>query len=343
MAQFQAIQTSSGTSFAGLFSSIAALSTAEFDSQPFDVSAIGDRAVVITQDISRVLTSQLATARKRIDAVNTQLTAAASAGLPADQVTALTAAAKALFGDDFQIIPEFAISTAQGTEWANAVNASNSGDPFTYVKNTLNIDFPVDEWFYGAARVRAPLRYWESALMLANAFGLTPPAADANTAALRSGRTVAGPANSRPPTPSTATACSTLACIRRLLIRMFGSAALLLDEWTEVIPATTRDTALTFNYARPDNEPPQTMLLVTSASNTGTWQWEDLVGALNETLDLAKKRARRTRHARPDGLLSLPASDRDGEHQLRHHHRDRAHRRQRRYESPSRRIQCLAP
>jgi len=64
-----------------------------------------------------------------------------------------------------------------------------------------------------------------------------------------------------------------------------------LDEWTEVIPATKRDTAITFNYARPDNEPPQAILLVASASNAGTWQWEDIVGALNETLDLAKKRA----------------------------------------------------
>jgi hypothetical protein len=66
---------------------------------------------------------------------------------------------------------------------------------------------------------------------------------------------------------------------------------LLVDEWTEVIPASVRDTAITFNYARPDNEAPQTILLVTSASNTGSWQWADLVGALNETLDLAKKRA----------------------------------------------------
>ena len=65
----------------------------------------------------------------------------------------------------------------------------------------------------------------------------------------------------------------------------------LLDEWTEVIPATQRDTAVTFNCARPDNEPPQTILLVTSASNSGAWQWADLVAALNETLDLAKKRA----------------------------------------------------
>ena len=66
---------------------------------------------------------------------------------------------------------------------------------------------------------------------------------------------------------------------------------LLIDEWTEVIPATQCDTAITFNYARPTNEPPQSILLVTSASNSGSWQWDDLVAALNETLDLAKKRA----------------------------------------------------
>jgi hypothetical protein len=36
---------------------------------------------------------------------------------------------------------------------------------------------------------------------------------------------------------------------------------LLIDEWTEAIPTTKRDTAVTFNYNRPDNEPPQTLLL----------------------------------------------------------------------------------
>jgi hypothetical protein len=289
LGEFQAIQVSSGTSFAGLLSSITGLSTAEFDLQPFDVSSFGDRAVVITQDISRVLASQLAAARNRIDAVNTQLAAAASAGSPADQVTALTVAAKALFGDDFQIMPEFTVSTAQGAEWANSVNLFNSGDPFHYAMNTLNIDFPVDEWFYGAARVRAPLRYWESALMLADAFGLTPPAllpiqlpfqADAPWLALEF--------------PSGYTIDSDRLLYTCLYSQAFDphgpQCGVLLDEWTEVIPATTRDTALTFNYTRPDNEPPQTMLLVTSASRAGTWQWDDLVGALNETLDLAKKR-----------------------------------------------------
>jgi hypothetical protein len=66
---------------------------------------------------------------------------------------------------------------------------------------------------------------------------------------------------------------------------------LLLDEWTEVIPATDRTTGITFNFSRPGNEAPQAILLVTPATASGTWQWDDLVGALNETLDLAKVRA----------------------------------------------------
>jgi hypothetical protein len=66
---------------------------------------------------------------------------------------------------------------------------------------------------------------------------------------------------------------------------------LLLDEWTEVIPAADRDTGITFNFDRPDSEPAQAMLLVTPATASGSWQWEDLVGALNETLDLARVRA----------------------------------------------------
>jgi hypothetical protein len=290
LTQFQAIQNSAGNDFATLVSTTMAISTAEFDTQPFDVSPMGDRAITITQDISRALTSQLAVAKTRIASVNGHLADATAAASAMGRVSALTAAAKALLGDDFQIIPEFTVSAAQGAEWANAISASTSGDLFTYLKTTLKIDFPVDEWLYGAARVRQPLRYWESALMLASAFGLTPPtltpiqlpfAAGAPWLALQY--------------PDTYVIDSDRLLYTALYSQPFNPAArqcgLLVDAWTEVIPATRRDTAITFNYARPDNEPPQSLLLVVSASNSGSWQWTDLVGALNETLDLAKKRA----------------------------------------------------
>ncbi|MGA9667637.1 MAG: hypothetical protein WBQ94_00425, partial [Terracidiphilus sp.] len=290
LAQFQAIQNGTGSSFATVFSSTTALTTAEFDSQPFDVSSIGDQAITITQDISRALTSQLSVAKTRIVTVNADLTQAASAASAADQITALIAAAKALMGDDFQIIPEFTVSTAQGGEWANAINASTAGDLFTYLKTTLNIDFPIDEWFYAAARVREPLRAWESVLMLASAFGLTPPILTPIQLPFSAGEPWR--ALQFPDTPAITSDRLLYTC---LYSQSFSPVAqqcgIMVDEWTEVIPAATRDTGITFNYARPDNEPPQTMLLVVSASNTGSWQWADLVGALNETLDLAKKRA----------------------------------------------------
>jgi hypothetical protein len=73
--------------------------------------------------------------------------------------------------------------------------------------------------------------------------------------------------------------------------RTAHQCGLLLDEWTEVVPGVSRETGLTFDFDRPDNEAPQAILVVTPATGDGVWHWEDLVGALNETLDLVKKRA----------------------------------------------------
>ena len=94
--QFSAILGGTGTSFSALYNAVAALSVREFDSQPFDINPIGDRAITVTQDISRILTGQLAAIRKRVDDVNKRLTAAGAAASASDQVAAIQAAAKAL-------------------------------------------------------------------------------------------------------------------------------------------------------------------------------------------------------------------------------------------------------
>ena len=288
--QFSAILGGAGTSFSALYSSVAALGVQEFDSQPFDIPPFGERAITVTEDISRILTGQLAAIRTRVDGVNKQLAAAAAAASASDQVSATQAAARLLLGDDFQIVPEFTISTAQGGEWANAFNASSSGDLFKYLKTTLNIDFPVDEWLYGAARVRPPLHSWEALVMLASAFGVAAPTLTP----------IQLPYEANAPWLALQFPDDYLLDSDRLLYTCAYSQAfdangrqcgLLVDEWAEVLPATTRDTGITFNFNRPDNEPPQTMLLVTPASNNPQWQWADVVDALNETLDLAKKRA----------------------------------------------------
>jgi hypothetical protein len=66
---------------------------------------------------------------------------------------------------------------------------------------------------------------------------------------------------------------------------------LLVDEWTEVIPGPSETTGIAFNYDRPNCEPPQSWLLALPAVRNGTWSWDELVGAVTETLDAAQRRA----------------------------------------------------
>jgi hypothetical protein len=72
-----------------------------------------------------------------------------------------------------------------------------------------------------------------------------------------------------------------------------------LDEWTETLPEPQQTTALAFHYDQPNSEPPQSLLLVVSpqSETNQPWSYDDVLGAVNETLDLAKKRT-----VEPDSL-----------------------------------------
>jgi hypothetical protein len=65
---------------------------------------------------------------------------------------------------------------------------------------------------------------------------------------------------------------------------------IIIDDWTEVIPNESETTGVAFHYDQPNSEPPQTMLLVTPPQHQGHWLWKDVEDALDETLELAKKR-----------------------------------------------------
>jgi hypothetical protein len=197
-----------------------------------------------------------------------------------------------MFGSDFKLIPEFSLAADQGDEWANALNASTSGVLLQYLTDTEKIDFPVDEWLYGAARVRPTLRAWESVEMLTGAFGLSEPVLVPIQFPYKAGDSwlaMLYPAEDAPDSDRLLYTAQYMTPFDKTT-RQCG---LLLDEWTEVIPANSHTTGITFNFNRPNSEAPQTILVVTPATQTTNegWQWDDLVGALNETLDLAKKRA----------------------------------------------------
>jgi hypothetical protein len=226
---------------------------------------------------------------QRVSDTQGHLTEAQSAASASDQVDALTRAAKSLLGSDFPIFPEFPLAPAQGDEWAKGIAAFNSGALTQYLAGTLQIDFPVDEWLHGVARIRPNMRSWEQMTMLAGAFQQPVPdllpiqfpfedgapwlALQYPSAYSLASEHLLYTAHYSMPFDKTARQCG-----------------LLVDEWTEVIPSTTRNTGIAFNFDRPNNEAPQSLLLVTPASSTGQWNWDDLVAGLNETLDMARKR-----------------------------------------------------
>ena len=70
-----------------------------------------------------------------------------------------------------------------------------------------------------------------------------------------------------------------------------GWAGLIVDEWTEVIPSATADTALSFRYESPVAEAPQAVLLAVPPSATAAWDTDTLLDTVRETLTLAKIRA----------------------------------------------------
>jgi hypothetical protein len=287
--QFESILTTNDSSFADLLAAISAIATTDLDTTPFDLTGFGDRAVSHAEDLVNNLSSHQKEIAQRVSDTQTQLTAAQAAASPSGQVDALTQAAKSLLGPDFRIFPEFSLATAQADEWANSVAAFNSGTLTQYLISTLQIDFPVNEWLHGVARVRPNMRSWEQMTMLTSAFQERVPDLLPAQFPFEDGAPWLGLQY-----PSTYTLASERLLYTAHYSTPFDKTArqcgLLMDEWTEVIPSTTRNTGIAFNFDRPNNEAPQSLLLVTPASSTGQWNWDDLVGALNETLDMAQKR-----------------------------------------------------
>jgi len=68
-------------------------------------------------------------------------------------------------------------------------------------------------------------------------------------------------------------------------------SGVLVDDWTEEIPTDKETTGIAFRYNQPNAAPPQALLLTVTPHETGSWDWDDLVGTLNDTLRRAKRRA----------------------------------------------------
>jgi hypothetical protein len=289
--EFEALADTSRTTLVDLVSDVEdLLPVSQFDPVPLTLEPERDAMVRFAQDTVGVLTVVIADIDARLGVAQGLLDRHDAAADPSDRVAALVDALKALLGEDCVVIPEFELAPFHGNEMSKAIADGAAGILFEHLRDEVDDEFPLDTWLYGVARVRDKMRSWEQITMLAGA--LQRPEPQLTAAQLPYSADDSWLALEFPPAP-------TLDIEKLLYTAHFATpfdksarqCGMLIDEWSEVIPATNATTGIALHYDRPNTEAPQTMLLVTPADFTGAWRWDDLIDALNETLDLAKRRA----------------------------------------------------
>jgi hypothetical protein len=274
-----------------------------FDAEPFDISDLGLAIDGFRARLLDALSRLREELTERIDRVDDAL-AAHDAASGSVAVSHLQGAGRVLFGEDVTLVPGILLPPDAASELANAWAHSTSGALTSYLTSgAVGREFPVDDWLHGAARVRDKLHHWENVMILGEAFGVEGSAeitplqlpfdADERWLALEF-----------PAEQSLGD--------ERLLYTVnvdepFDPASLisgiLVDDWTEVIPAREETTGVAFHFDRPNSEPPQALLLALPAARDGAWQWDELVGAVDHALDSARQRV-----IEPVHLASTPYS-----------------------------------
>jgi hypothetical protein len=290
--QFDDVRNTTLTSVSLLLAHVQGLlPISAFDFAEFDLTAVGDEMVRFAEDVSSVCTVIVREIDRRLAESADLFLSYTDSAVPTARLKFLENASKVLLGPDFHIVPEFTLAANQGDEIANALAASQSGDLFLHLTTGPEpLDFPVDSWLYGLARVREKVHAWEQIVMFAGALNVAEPDLDPLQLPFIPNDRWLGLEF-----PATQKLDKDRLLYTAHFSAVFDKAAnqcgLLIDEWTETIPTSSVDTGVTFHYDRPNCEAPQTMLLVTPSQFRGAWTWDDLITALNETLDFAKRRA----------------------------------------------------
>ena len=274
---------------------------ATLDREPFAPSDVDERVVALSADLLARATRLASDLDKRqLTPVTDLMTKHDAAADDAVRARLLGEAAKLLLGPDAVVIPEFQLDAAAGQALQAAYDAAAVGDPLTHQQTVLRTPLPVDTWLYGVARVREKVQQWERATVLCGAFGAASPDLLPVQIPWKAGDHWLAMELPAGYAPDGDRLCYTTH-FATPYDRTRWQCGLLLDEWTEVIPGSEETTGLAFHFDRPNAEPPQVLLLVTPASFTGAWRWPDIVDAVVETFERAKRRA-----VEPEQIEALP-------------------------------------
>jgi hypothetical protein len=188
----------------------------------------------------------------------------------------LIEAGKIILGDYFKIVPLFKLFNGSSLK-TSLENANKIAGPLE-----------IEEWLQSISRVRPAMQHLNHFATLSELYSQNPIAFEAVQLPFKINEKWIGL-----PFEDKLSEQEYLAILFNKIPKNTSQlqSGLLLDDWTEFIPASKETMGITFHYNRPNAVAPQTLLLAVSPTLKGAWNWEDLVKIVNETLDRAKMRA----------------------------------------------------
>jgi hypothetical protein len=214
------------------------------------------------------------------------------------QIALLLAAGNIVLGESFNWLPRFSYYNAN--EIADADADRNQLLSHATTPDTTETEV-VEEWLHGLARVRSRLNRWEVIRTLADALNdvtlallpiQVPYRINDSWLAVEFPETDPNDPNVPPRRFGISRDTLSIAAHGQTAFQSgVKQSGLLIDDWTEEIPTVKETTGIAFRFNQPNAAPPQALLLTVTPNETGSWDWDDLVGTLNDTLRRAKRRA----------------------------------------------------
>ena len=259
----------------GLAAALTAASAYIPDAFPTPGATDASLAVTTAPAVAAEISRRVAAAQKAVTPLAT-----ASADLAAQRLAQL----RAIFGQEFLVLPPFA--PANGPELAQSLAARATLLPGPHDGNAPQ------QFVQQAAQVYEGLGRLRTLGLYMGALNKPPLRLDVAQLPYTPGEIWIGLPFDSAHVPSPGR--------QSLLLYSRGSAApstadnwqgLVVQDWVEVIPNPTEETGLAFNYDNPGAEAAQAVLVVPPSSLGTSWKTADVWATLGETLDLAKIRA----------------------------------------------------
>ena len=212
--------------------------------------------------------ADLAATAQRVDTERqTRIHAAQAAVAPADVM-------RCVFGRKLPLLGDFTVPATVPTALSGPAGLSASD---------------VSKWMHKAARVRPGLDRWRRTRLVSDALGA--PAAAWDVVQLPYSATA--PWCALPFSSGAGPASGTVSIALHRPWKTLPTASwagLLLEEWSELIPAPVQQTGLAFHYPSPRAEAPQAVLIAVPPVDSTEWSTQVLADIVRETFELARIR-----------------------------------------------------